>query len=223
MHLDPHEVVEAELIFNPRLYDSKEFAFLKRNLFKGDVFLDIGASIGTYTVVASSLVGPNGSVVAIEPVPETFQILHENVCRNNMANVTTRKIALSEVDTLREMSVSIRSDELRYKRGLSSLVRMKPSGETILVECLTLTSLLRQLKISQIAGLKIDIEGSEYSVLRSYFESTPQCQQRPRFIICEQNPRLVKKGEDVKTLVEDNGYRAVYNNRSSNNFIFIQS
>ena len=79
MHLDPHEVVEAELIFNPRLYDSKEFAFLKRNLFEGDVFLDIGASIGTYTVVASSLVGPNGSVVAIEPVPETFQILQENV------------------------------------------------------------------------------------------------------------------------------------------------
>src|SRR4030067_729726 len=56
-----------------------EYQHLESFISKGDWVLDIGANIGHYTLKFSSLVGENGRVFAIEPVPETFELLAANV------------------------------------------------------------------------------------------------------------------------------------------------
>lgn len=55
-------------IINPR-YEKSIKALIKRKLKKGMVFIDLGAHIGLYTLLASKLVGSNGLVIALEPHP----------------------------------------------------------------------------------------------------------------------------------------------------------
>jgi len=56
---------------------------------EGDVFIDIGAHIGRYTLEAAKAVGEKGKVIAIEPHPSNFKILNENIKLNNLNNVIT--------------------------------------------------------------------------------------------------------------------------------------
>src|SRR5205823_143519 len=70
-------------------YEHDTFHFLCRILRPGMVFLDIGANIGQYTLLASQRVGPVGDVHAFEPHPTLFDVLVRNVDRNRCRNVTT--------------------------------------------------------------------------------------------------------------------------------------
>lgn len=68
------------------IYEAAETNIVKREVSAGDTFVDIGAHIGYYTLLASSLVGNAGVVFAFEPDPENFSVLKKNVeaaaCRN---------------------------------------------------------------------------------------------------------------------------------------------
>ena len=59
-------------------YEPQESAFIRQHLKAGDVFLDIGANIGWYTVLASTIVGETGSIFAFEPRPETAARLQQH-------------------------------------------------------------------------------------------------------------------------------------------------
>jgi precorrin-6B methylase 2 len=76
--------------------------FILNNLKPGDTFIDVGANIGYYTILASKLVGVNGRVLAIEPVPQTANILKINLLLNKANNVTLiEKAAWNTVGKLR--------------------------------------------------------------------------------------------------------------------------
>jgi hypothetical protein len=62
---------------------------------EGDLFVDVGANIGVYTLHASRRVGAKGKVFAFEPTPETFSDLQQNVQSNRCLNVKCEKIALA--------------------------------------------------------------------------------------------------------------------------------
>ena len=61
---------------------------LVRELKAGDVFFDLGAYVGPYTLLASRLVGEGGRVVAFEPDPATRDLLDRNLAANGASNVT---------------------------------------------------------------------------------------------------------------------------------------
>src|SRR5579871_3144648 len=63
-------------------YESIERDFVSRYLRPGDVFVDVGANVGLYTVLASKMVGDTGSVHSFEPCSKTFRRLEENVRLN---------------------------------------------------------------------------------------------------------------------------------------------
>jgi FkbM family methyltransferase len=77
---------------------------LSSTLKKGDVIIDAGAYIGTHTIFASKLVGPQGEVHAFEPVGKTFKELEINTELNELSNVTLHKIALGKEDKIIEMN-----------------------------------------------------------------------------------------------------------------------
>ena len=62
----------------------------------GDVFVDVGASLGYYTVLAGRLVGAEGRVVACEPGPQNQNVLLANVCSNRLFNVDVHQTAVSD-------------------------------------------------------------------------------------------------------------------------------
>src|SRR4051794_11745594 len=60
---------------------------LGESLNRRDVFYDVGGNVGFFPLIAAKLVGPEGRVVAIEPLPENADALRRNVALNGFENV----------------------------------------------------------------------------------------------------------------------------------------
>lgn len=69
-------------------------AFLKSYLRRGDVMLDVGANIGQLSLLASTLVGNTGKVIAIEAHPKIFGYLKGNIALNQRQNIDTYNVAI---------------------------------------------------------------------------------------------------------------------------------
>jgi FkbM family methyltransferase len=81
-----------------RYFEATERTFLNDFLRPGDVFVDVGANIGLFTLIAAICVGPKGRVFAFEPTLATFERLVDNIRLNDFQNVTSLKLALSDVN-----------------------------------------------------------------------------------------------------------------------------
>lgn len=71
-----------------------ELFFLKEIVKKNDVCIDIGANLGYYTTFLSKLVGKNGKVFAVEPVPLFREILQRNIKKTKSDNTEIMPYAL---------------------------------------------------------------------------------------------------------------------------------
>src|SRR5579872_1119493 len=69
---------------------------LSKVLKKGMNIVDVGANLGYFTLLASRLVGENGTVFAFEPEGRNFQLLEKSVSVNNLHNVQLYQKALSD-------------------------------------------------------------------------------------------------------------------------------
>lgn len=130
---------------------------LQKLLKPGMVFLDIGAHVGQYTLLAAGLVGENGEVHSFEPNPETFYYLEANVRRNQLRNVRLSTMALADYEG---------EHTLYLGNLLTSLQRMPDSsGRTAEVRVTTMNAYLAQTG-ARPDIIKIDVEGAELPFLR---------------------------------------------------------
>lgn len=137
----------------------------------GSVVLDIGANIGTHTVMFSHLVGKSGRVLSFEPVPASFERLVENLeKRSRFANVTTFQLAVGNPASNREEAVmripgdDLTQASLRIQIGDAWGNRSDPREYTC-----SLTSIDAQLSeapTSHLEFVKIDVEGGELDALK---------------------------------------------------------
>ncbi|WP_336515169.1 FkbM family methyltransferase [Pollutibacter soli] len=75
------------------LHDFEDMSFLLHFLRRGDLFLDIGANVGSYTILASGHCEADS--ISFEPVPVTYKLLQENVRLNKMeSRVTALNVAV---------------------------------------------------------------------------------------------------------------------------------
>ncbi|MCF1422161.1 FkbM family methyltransferase [Mangrovimonas futianensis] len=177
MLLEPYENVDGALFFYPQLYERKEFNFLKEILQTGDCFIDIGANIGAYSLIASNLIGNEGKVVAIEAEPYNFKKLKKNISLNEINNIDAINLGVS--DKSETLSLSINTT------GNRSGCSFAYEGEnTVKIKCKSLIDILDQSKITKISCMKIDIEGFEYKVLKHFYDSADR-NLFPKYIIME--------------------------------------
>ena len=78
------------------IWEPQETRFLLDTLRPGDVFVDVGANIGYFSLLASRLVGPAGTVLAFEPEAANYALLEANCRRNGCDNVRCFRAALGE-------------------------------------------------------------------------------------------------------------------------------
>jgi FkbM family methyltransferase len=128
----------------------------------GDLFLDIGANVGYFTLLASRSVGPNGKVISIEADPVTFQGLTANLELNGCRNVSARNVAATET----ACRVTIEPGQ-RHNSGSNRIVLGPGKGS---VEGLSLRDILGE-DIGRVRFIKIDIELSEGPVLDEILHS----------------------------------------------------
>jgi len=126
----------------------------------GDIVVDIGAHIGTYTLIAAKRVKQKGRVLAIEPDPENFRQLLLNISLNKIRNVIPVCAAVADIDGSTAFFVS------KEKTG-SSIARIPEKLEgIIIVPTVKLDTIVDKFALSRIDWLKIDVEGGEALVLR---------------------------------------------------------
>lgn len=136
------------------LQEYEEMAFVLHALLPGNVLLDIGANIGSYTVLAAGACG--ASVIAIEPVPSTAAALEANIRLNGLESRVTVKRA----------SVGAEIGTLRITSELDACNRIAADDEhegVIQVPALTVDGLCAN-RVPTI--IKIDVEGYELPVLQ---------------------------------------------------------
>lgn len=198
MELDPHQAIDAVLLFSPQLYDREELGYLRARLTDGCVFVDIGAYIGLYSLAAAQAVGPAGRVLAIEPNPESFEHLVGNIALNTLeSRVTAVRVAASDREERFGLTVPSTGN-----RGGTMLVAADDGLEE--VSTAPLATILERAGCDRPDGAKLDIEGSEMMVLRRWFDDVAY-DDLPGFLIIE---TVADPGhaDDIDRLLKKAGY-----------------
>jgi FkbM family methyltransferase len=144
-------------------FEQAERNLMLRLLKPGDVFVDVGANVGLFTVLAGKRVGPSGRVIAVEPSPKTAHLLRKQVEINRLDNVTIFECGLSNV-----ASQLILSEATDGNDAFNSFAKTCDPNlfNQVQVEVRTFDSLIREIGSDVNPRLiKIDTEGWEPHVL----------------------------------------------------------
>jgi FkbM family methyltransferase len=145
---DPRGVV----LSGPKMTDHDYECYLKVN--QGDTVLDVGASVGGFTISVTPKVGADGVVVAIEPDPNNLICLKKNTSKLNNVQIVGKYVS------------NHRGKERLYVARKNEEKLMIPSdNEYVEIQTDTLDCIVSDLEIERVDFIKMDVEGAELEVL----------------------------------------------------------
>jgi FkbM family methyltransferase len=192
-------------VWEPALTD-----WISRSLKPGDTFIDVGANVGYFSLLAAKLVGNSGHVVSIEALPEIYQTLKNNLAQNDAARV--RAVNAAAWDKVEMVPAFSRAG---HPAGTTTLVHqwaeqwhLSPSPE---VEAKPLSMILRPEEIKAARLMKIDVEGAESRVISEMTSWLGET--RDDFEVIIEVARSIveaegKRLEDLLSLFERFGFQA---------------
>jgi FkbM family methyltransferase len=196
-------------------YENKEeYHSLKRDVFAENsykfetdnpspVIIDAGANIGL-SVLYFKKMYKGSKIIAIEPMPENYKLLDINVFENNLSDIFTYQLAVSN----KTNDIQLHTDSENNWHSTASVVEGNWTGtqNTIPVTVATkplsyfIEQALTQFDVPYIDLLKLDIEGAEQAVLT---QGKKQLKEKVKFINCEFHPHAQQNIQKmVKTLEE---------------------
>ena len=167
--------------------------FFRRTLAPGDTFVDVGANIGYYSLLASRLVTQTGRVYAIEASPTILRLLQGNITLNRATNVEVIHAIAADREGEREFWLAPESN-IGHSTSVEMLARtegMRPEGR---VRCGTLTSIVPADQLLNARLIKIDVEGGERAVLESILDRLPEFSSRTVWAV-ELSPSFCPGGQ----------------------------
>lgn len=199
-------------------WEEEEWLWLRGILRPGDVFIDVGAHHGAYSLRAARVVGSKGLVLAIEPNPASVARLKRNLKLNGITNVLIEDKACGSAKGILVLyGASVRNT------GGTSLARSVaestgPDGGklAIPVEVLTLDEILARYGDRRVRAIKIDTEGAETLVLRGAERVIHR--DHPVLLIEELDRLLNAMGSSLEELelhLKAMGYKRVRKNRDN--------
>jgi FkbM family methyltransferase len=137
------------------LHEFPEMSFLIHYLRTDDLFFDVGANVGSYTLLAAFV--SNAQVVSVEPSPTTAKVLRSNLALNHAAPRVEVK----------EFAVASSKGFARFSRCLDSVNHVVAASENIADVITVATTTIDDLASDRVPALiKLDIEGHEEEALR---------------------------------------------------------
>lgn len=154
--------------FNKKLFspgNEPELSILKKIINRNDSVIDVGANIGVFTKNLADLVGKEGLVIGIEPIPFTYEVLKSNMKYFGLKNVKLYNCAVSAKNgkvTMIVPSSEFGTDNFYEARISPSLGN---SGNTLQIDAITLDGLSENIG-AKISFVKIDVEGHELDCIK---------------------------------------------------------
>lgn len=204
-----NNVCESRILFFPRLFDEEEREFIRSRMNQTFTFLDVGANIGGYSLFVAAHAGPRARILAIEPMPEIFNRLVDNIRFNPFGTIKALALAVADKDEDRTLFID------RANHGESSLKIVNAADATsIRVPARKLLTILNEEGFEKLDAIKLDVEGAEDLILDTFFAQAPE-HLYPGLIVIESTPSRWQS--DLMTMLQSKGYARVGETR--NNFI----
>lgn len=177
------------------LHEYDDMAFILHVLRPGDLFVDIGANIGTYTILASKVVGAH--TVSVEPLPSTYAHLENNIHYNRIGGlVEARNVGLAG-----ERGNLLFSADLDT---MNHIVDDAYAGPKVRVDVLSMDELLAD-RVP--VAMKIDVEGFERQVLSGGAKTLASPNLRAIVIeVNEHEQRYDRTGKTALNMLRDVGF-----------------
>jgi FkbM family methyltransferase len=169
-------------------YEPETTILLASVLKPGDTFVDVGAHVGYFSVLAAALVGASGQVVSFEPEPGNYAQLIEHIRLNSFTQVLPIHCAAGATEGVFALHCNADNDgghalwDVRH-HPYNDRSRAAPRAHAVFVT--TLDRVLGNVAPGRIKAIKVDVEGGEHAVLRGA-RLTLEKHQVP-FVIAEVN------------------------------------
>lgn len=169
--LDPSQMsqrIMLEELAAGRLYESETSNFISSVLRPGDTFIDVGAHVGYFSMLASAFVGQAGRVYSMEPEARNFSHLLEHIELNNASNVMPLNMAAGASPGIAEFFVNADNDggHALWEVGRHPFnERSRQAPATARVYVSALDHVFETLNPGQLRAMKIDAEGAEFAIL----------------------------------------------------------
>lgn len=215
-----HFVFDLDLISNRFIfsalaanafYEAELSALLFRLLRPGDTFIDVGAHLGYFSLLASKLVGAEGRVIAIEPDDANAERLEMHKETNGCANIEIFRTVLSEAPGPKTFYVNADNDggHSLWDIGVHSFNKKSAANpQTRTIDGETLDSIVEKAGSPAVKLVKMDTEGAEPGIIRGA-PSTLGAHGIP-FVVSEVNEFGLHQMGDSQTVLRDlmkaNGY-----------------
>lgn len=174
LRVHPHSTSATNVLYN-RLPDYAEMSFVRDVLRPGDGFLDVGANVGIYTLLAASCAGRGAALIAVEPGKNALLKLRENIALNALTNVSIHPVAVGA-----EVGEATMTTEQGTTNHIVATSQQSFDGQVVPIATLDIIC-RRQAPLLA----KVDIEGFELEALRG--ASALLAQRRPAAWILESN------------------------------------
>ena len=176
-------------------YEKKESDTMQSLLTASTIFIDIGANVGYYSLLAAQMI-TTGRVYSFEPVSATYKKLLQNISLNDFSSIYCEQVAISNFTG--QATVFLSADENTGMSGLQSAKNF--SGKTEIINCITLDEAQVNFNIPKIDLIKIDVEGSEVTVLKGMEQIINR--YKPILLIEISIATLALHNEKIETIYE---------------------
>jgi len=195
-----------------RIHEEATTGILKKIIKPGDIFLDLGANIGYFSLLAAKLTGEKGKVFAFEPEPKNFYYLQKNIEINNYKNIYPFQKAVSDKNGTTELFICEYDSghhTINQYGGVEVYSHGRPTEKiAIKVDTVKLDDFLAD-KTDHVDIIKMDIEGAEALAvegMRNILADNKKIK-----VLMEFFPLFIRKmGSSpeklIKTLIEDLGF-----------------
>jgi FkbM family methyltransferase len=213
LSLYSHKIIHGFLA-NNQLYEPGSSSVLLEVLRPGDTFIDIGAHIGYFTMLASRLVGPTGHVYCFEPEVNNHYRLLNHLQINQMTNVLPFNWAMSNSTGIVNLHTCPGNDgghgladvDARYDPEERARVTLQPTF------AIPLDSLFSSVQPGAVKAIKLDTEGFELQVLQGMRKLLDTA--KVPIVICEINhsllPHVGVTEQQIRDFMLELGYTIIF-------------
>jgi FkbM family methyltransferase len=213
-----------EYLVKNELYESETLQCLTSMLKDGDCFIDIGAHIGYFSLLASLMVGNEGQVFSFEPEDSNYLHLNTHISENNLSNIQAINAALGAESKEAQFFINLDADggHALWNVGLLDSNEKSRANPTVRnINVFSLDDVFKDRELNSLKLIKIDAEGADYDILRGGINTILKYDFP--YIICEINrfdlQQMGTNEEAFRHFMKELGYDTYLLNDSGSNIV----